>query len=203
MPSVQASLFLETPAPSAFRPAGLRYGADVLGARDERAAVGAIAALEFRPFAFRGFTGRRRTISFGWRYDFDGGGFQPAAPMPAFFQNLRALAAEFAGIDADTLEQCSIIEYAPGAGIGWHRDRPQFGTVVGFSLLAPCKFRLRRAQEGGKWERASLDLAPRSAYVLDGQARSLWQHSIPPLQSLRYSITFRTLSALGESLTNR
>jgi alkylated DNA repair dioxygenase AlkB len=184
-------------------PTGLHYRADVLSRAEERDAVAAIAELEFKPFAFRGFTGNRRTVSFGWRYDFNGGGFQAAAPQPPFVRGLRARAAALAGVEAEALQQCSIIEYAPGAGIGWHRDRPQFGTVVGLSLLSTCRLRLRRERSGGGWERASLELAPHSGYVLDGEARSLWQHSIPPLHSLRYSVTFRTLSALGASLVTR
>jgi alkylated DNA repair dioxygenase AlkB len=123
--------------------------------------------------------------------------------MPAVVGDLRVIAAGLTGLKAHAFEQCSIIEYAPGAGIGWHRDRPQFGKVVGISLLAPCRLRFRRTPGEGKWERAALDLAPRSLYVLDGEVRGVWQHSIPPLQSLRYSVTFRTLSAFGSSLVKR
>jgi alkylated DNA repair dioxygenase AlkB len=86
-----------------------------------------------------------------------------------------------------------LIEYAPGAGIGWHRDRPQFGDVIGLSLLAPCTFRLRR-KRGATWERRSIVAAPRSAYLLRGPSRTQWEHSIPPLSTLRYSVTFRTLT---------
>jgi alkylated DNA repair dioxygenase AlkB len=108
--------------------------------------------LNFTPFAFRGFTGKRRTVSFGWRYDFNGGGFQPSEPMPKLLDEVRAAAA--AGVDERAFEQCSIIEYAPGAGIGWRRDRPQFGTVVGISVLGPCRMRFRRERDGGGWDRA-------------------------------------------------
>jgi alkylated DNA repair dioxygenase AlkB len=84
-----------------------------------------------------------------------------------------------------------ITEYAPGAGIGWHRDRPQFEDVVGVSFLAPCRFRFRQRQADG-WRRASFNAEPRSAYLLRGPARRDWEHSIPRLQTLRYSITFRS-----------
>jgi DNA oxidative demethylase len=123
--------------------------------------------------------------------------------MPDIIQKLHASAAMAARVDAGALEQCSVIAYAPGAGIGWHRDRPQLGKVVGVSLLAPCRMRFRRECGGGSWQRAAIDLAPRSLYVLDSEARSAWRHSIPPLAALRYSVTFRTLSPPGSSLVKR
>jgi DNA oxidative demethylase len=190
-------------APPSAPLAGLTYVSAAIRPARERAFVRFVEGLNFTPFAFRGFTGKRRTVSFGWRYDFNGGGFQPSEPMPDAVKALREAAGTAAGIEPGALEQCSIIEYAPGAGIGWHRDRPQFGTVVGVSLLAPCRMRFRRERDGGGWERAVMELAPRSLYVLDGEARGVWQHSIPPLSALRYSVTFRTLSALGSSLVKR
>jgi DNA oxidative demethylase len=199
--NAQPRLFDFCPPPAPLP--GLTYVGEVLTRAREGEIVRFAKGLNFTPFAFRGFTGKRRTVSFGWRYDFNGGGFQASAPMPELLEEVRATAASVAGMDPLTLEQCSIIEYAPGAGIGWHRDRPQFGKVVGISLLAPCRMRFRREREGGGWQRAAIELAPRSLYVLEGNARSLWQHSIPPLAALRYSMTFRTLSALGSSLVKR
>jgi alkylated DNA repair dioxygenase AlkB len=96
------------------------------------------------------------------------------------------------GAPSDVLEQVLLTEYAPGAGIGWHRDRPEFGEVAGVSLVAPCVFRLRRKQ-GARWERVSFKVEPRSGYVLKGDVRTAWEHSIPAVDSLRYSVTFRTL----------
>jgi alkylated DNA repair dioxygenase AlkB len=196
---LQPSLF-EPPRSST--PQGLRYAPNVISEAEERALLAEVVKLDFTPFQFRGFTGNRRTASFGWRYDFNGGGFQSAAPMPDFLLALRETAAALADLPAETLVQTSVIEYRPAAGIGWHRDRPQFGVVIGLSLLARCRFRLRRALKEG-WERAALDLAPRSAYVLAGEAREAWQHSIPPLDTLRYSVTFRTLSPSGAHLVQR
>ena len=197
--NAQPGLF-DFPPPPAPLP-GLAYVGAVLTRAREGEIVRFAKGLNFTPFAFRGFTGKRRTVSFGWRYDFNGGGFQSSEPMPELLEEVRATAAAAAGMDPLALEQCSIIEYAPGAGIGWHRDRPQFGKVVGTSLLASCRMRFRRERDdGGGWDRAAIDLEPRSLYVLDGEARSIWQHSIPPLAALRYSVTFRTLSALGSRL---
>src|SRR5205085_2830714 len=108
-----------------------------------------------------------------------------------FLLPLRGRAAAFAGLDPDELADALVTEYSPGAAIGWHRDRPIFGDVIGISLGAPCRFRLRR-KLGDRWERASLVLRPRSAYLLRGPVRHEWQHSIPPVEALRYSVTFRS-----------
>lgn len=129
-------------------------------------------------------------MSYGWRYDFNGGGLGRSDNMPAFLLPVREVAARFAGVNAAGLQQALLIEYPPGAQIGWHKDRPVFDAVVGISLLSSCTFRLRR-RDGTKWQRASLTAAPRSAYVVQGIARTEWEHSIPAVPALRYSITFR------------
>jgi alkylated DNA repair dioxygenase AlkB len=177
-------------------PAGMRYTPELIAPDDERALVEQLAQLPFREFEFHGFLGRRRTVSFGWRYDFGGGGLQKADEMPPFLLPVRERAAAFAGLDPSALEHALLIEYAPGAGIGWHRDRPVFDDVIGISLLSPCTFRLRR-KIGAKWERRSLTAEPRSAYLLRGPSRTEWEHSIPPLTTLRYSITFRSMPRRG------
>jgi alkylated DNA repair dioxygenase AlkB len=179
-------------APSAL-PEGMRYEPELISPEEERALAGELAALPFREFDFHGFLGRRRTVSFGWRYDFNGGGLQQAGEIPEFLLPVRARAAGFAGLDPSALQHVLLIEYAPGAGIGWHRDRPAFDDVIGISLLASCTFRLRR-KVGEKWERRSLVAEPRSAYLLRGPSRTEWEHSIPPLATLRYSITFRSMA---------
>lgn len=173
-------------------PAGFVYRPDVLTPAEEQALAGRIGALDLRPFEFQGFLGKRRVASFGWRYRFDGTGLEEAAPMPAFLLPLRSAAAALLGRPAEELAQVLLTEYEPGAAIGWHRDRPVFGEVAGFSLLAPARFRLRRKAARG-WERKALTLAPRSVYLITGEARSSWEHSIPAVDALRYSITFRTL----------
>jgi len=173
-------------------PDGFRYQADFLDAEEERALVGAIEPLPFEPFQFHGFEGRRRVVSFGWRYDFSAAKLSEAAPMPAALHDVREKAARFAGLEARTLEQCLVIEYTPGAAIGWHKDRPVFGEVIGVSLAAPALLRFRK-KDGAKWARASLRLKPRSVYLLRGPSRWAWEHSIPAVEALRYSLTFRTL----------
>ncbi len=175
-------------------PEGFAYRDGLLSSRDEAELVRHIEALPFKPFEFRGYLGKRRIVSFGWRYDYSGRALRESAAPPDFLLPLRDKAAGFAGVDADGLRQVLVTEYAPGAGIGWHRDKPMFEDVVAVSLLAPCTLRFRRARTKG-WERASVAVAPRSAYLLRGPARNEWEHSIPPLDALRYSITFRNFAA--------
>ena len=181
--------FLDAPPAG---PQGLVYRPGFVGAEEEEALAAVIAALPFSPFEFHGFLGKRRTVSFGWRYRFDGSGLEEAEPIPAMLEPLRARAAALAGLPAGAIAHALVTEYAPGAGIGWHRDRPVFGDVIGISLLAPARLRFRR-KAGGRWERYALIAEPRSAYLLTGSARADWEHSIPALDALRYSITFRTL----------
>nr|WP_280843015.1 alpha-ketoglutarate-dependent dioxygenase AlkB [Pararoseomonas baculiformis] len=152
----------------------------------------AIAGLPFAAFQFHGYVGKRRTVSFGRHYDFGQERLREAAPMPEFLQPLRERMAGFAGLAPSALPHVLVTEYAPGAGIGWHRDKAVFGDVLGLSLLAPCPFRFRRAQGAG-WKRASVTLEPRSAYLLRGASRTEWEHSIPAVEALRYSVTFRSL----------
>ncbi len=117
-----------------------------------------------------------------------------APPLPSFLEALRRKIAERFEREVNTFRQALINEYRPGAGIGWHRDKPQYGEVVGVSLLAPCVFRFRR-RAGETWDRRSLTVEPRSAYLLTGPSRTIWEHSIPAVDRHRYSITFRTLAA--------
>jgi alkylated DNA repair dioxygenase AlkB len=173
-------------------PDGMSYATDVITPKEEAALLDALPSLPFKEFEFHGFLGKRRAVSFGWHYDFNGGGLQIAGELPEFLLSVRYRAAHFAGVAAAALEHALILDYPPGAAIGWHKDRPAFGDVIGISLLAPCTFRLRR-KTGTTWERLSLTAEARSAYLLRGVARNEWEHSIPPVDARRYSITFRTL----------
>ncbi len=175
-------------------PEGFSYAPDFLGEAEERALVGWISSLALRPFEFHGFTGNRRVVSFGWRYDYAGHRLDAAEPLPALLGPLQVRAAAFAGRPADFFVQALITEYAPGAGIGWHRDKRDFGEVAGISLLSPCPLRFRR-RHGERWKRHTQSLAPRSIYLLSGPARTLWEHSIAPVAQLRYSITLRSLTS--------
>ena len=177
--------------PASTLPDGFEYREGFVSGAEQAELVSHIARLELREFEFHGYLGKRRVTSFGLRYDFNDMAVHEAAEMPDFLLPLRGRAASFAGFDPDELAHALVTEYMPGAAIGWHRDRSVFGDVVGISLGAACRFRLRR-KLGERWERASLTLMPRSAYLLRGPVRHEWQHSIPPVEELRYSVTFRS-----------
>lgn len=182
----QGSLFDDAPR-------GLATRSDFINVAEEAALLEYFESLPFEPFAFQGWQGKRETVSFGWRYDFDESRVQIAPPIPAYLLPLRARAADFAGLRAEALEQALVIRYDVGAGIGWHRDRPVFDQVVGISLLSPCVLRFRR-REGRAFRRYNLQTAPRAAYLLSGEIRHDWEHSIAPVGERRFSLTFRSRS---------
>ena len=173
-------------------PDGFRYRDDVLTPSQERGLLDAFQDLPFREFEFHGYRGKRRVVSYGWKYDFEDRKLHEATVLPPFLSSLRDLAARFAGVDPDRLVHALVTEYSAGAAIGWHRDKDVFGDIVGISLLSPCTFRLRR-RRGATWDRVSISAEPRSAYLLRGPSRWEWEHSIPGVDALRYSVTFRTL----------
>lgn len=173
-------------------PEGFRYQANLVTADEETDLLRHLQRLPFQPFDFHGHLANRQVIGFGLRYDYDRRQVVEAPPIPDFLMTLRRKVATFGGLPESAFEQVLINEYRPGAGIGWHRDKPHFETVAGVSLLAPCSFRLRR-KNGTKWDRKTIIVEPRSAYLLSGPARDEWEHSIPPLTEHRYSITLRTL----------
>jgi len=179
--------------------AGLRYAEDMIGADEERVLVSELSAADLSPFRFHGWLGNRKTQSFGWRYDFEDASFAPTEPIPDWLQPLREMAAAFAGLQPGDFVHVLLARYDPGAGIGWHRDRDVFEKVIGISLGTPATLRFRRRTPSG-FQRANLVVVPRSAYLLAGEARHDWEHSIPPGQSLRFSITFRTLSDKGRRI---
>ncbi len=188
MRSGQASLFDGDPG----IPAGFRYQPELVSVPEEQELVERFASLPFREFEFRGYLGKRRVVSFGWHYDFNTEKLRKTEDMPAFLLPVRDSAARFAGLDPSSLQHVLLTEYAPGAGIGWHRDKAVFGDVIGISLVSPCTFRFRR-REGRSWRRWSVTAEPRSAYLLHGPSRTEWEHSIPAVDNPRYSVTFRNL----------
>ena len=179
--------------------AGLRYEEDLISEAEEHALVEQLAAADLSPFQFHGWLGNRKTRSFGWRYDFEDASFTPTETIPKWLQPLRKRAAEFAVLDPRDFVHVLLARYDPGAGIGWHRDRDVFENVVGISLGTPAKLRFRRRKPNG-FDRANLDVVPRSAYLLSGEARWEWEHRIVPGEHLRFSITFRTLSEKGRRI---
>lgn len=184
--TTQVELFGAAPAPE-----GFAYQSDFLTMDQESRLMGFVTGLPFENFQFHGFEGKRRVVSFGWRYDFAAARLREAEPMPGFLNDLRALAAGTVGLAPERIEQALVTEYGPGSAIGWHRDKPMYEDVIGVSLVSACTFRLRRRTATG-WERYTRIAEPRSLYLLHGRSRTEWEHSIPPVDALRYSITFRT-----------
>ena len=142
-------------------PEGFRYSPGFLSLEQEAMLIDEFRLLSFKEFEFRGYLGKRRVVSFGLHYDFEAGGLRVAEEIPAFLLPLRKAAAGFAGISTAELEHVLVAQYPPGAGIGWHKDRPIFRDVIGVSVGSACRFRLRRKLANG-WERAFLTVEPRS-----------------------------------------
>ncbi|MGH9868719.1 MAG: alpha-ketoglutarate-dependent dioxygenase AlkB [Candidatus Polarisedimenticolia bacterium] len=172
-------------------PEGFVYRAGFIDSAEETELIARVEELPFQQIRMRGVVARRTVVHFGWDYGYDGGTLRPSAPIPPFLLHLRERCTEEAGLSFDGLQQALVTRYPAGAGIGWHRDAPMFGPVVaGVSLGAPARFRLRRTV-AGRLEVVEAVLEPRSLYLLSGAARSSWQHTIPAMKTLRYSITFR------------
>jgi alkylated DNA repair dioxygenase AlkB len=183
-------LSLLEPSPSL--PEGLAYRAELVSPGEEAELLEHFRELDFREYEFHGYLGKRRVVSFGLHYDTNESTVRNTEDIPGFLLTLRQKAAAFAGLAPSELQQALVTEYTLGAAIGWHRDRPAYRDIIGVSFSSSCRFRLRR-KRGSGWERASLLVEPRSVYLLRGPARTEWQHSIPPAERLRYSVTFRSL----------
>jgi alkylated DNA repair protein (DNA oxidative demethylase) len=171
---------------------GLLQVMDAVTPAEEAELAARIDAAPLVPFQFGQWEGKRLTTHYGRAYDFSRHRLDEAPPLPDWLLALRETLAPRVGLDPAELQAALLIRYDPGAGIGWHRDRPQYGEVLGLSLGADCTMRLRRRTESG-FERRNLPLPPRSLYRLSGEVRWDWEHSIVPLAETRRSITFRTL----------
>jgi alkylated DNA repair protein (DNA oxidative demethylase) len=173
-------------------PQGLSYRPEVLSAEEEAGLLEILDELRFDPIVLHGRAARRTGRHFGLDYDYGSRTPKPGEAVPDWLLPLRARAAGLAGREPEELVEILVQRYPPDATIGWHRDAPAFGTVIGVSLGGSSRLRFQRGKgdERRVWEQL---LEPRSGYVLDGEARTSWQHSIPPTKELRYSITFRTL----------
>jgi alkylated DNA repair dioxygenase AlkB len=172
-------------------PEGFLYHANFLTEDEHTNLLGVFETLPFAPFDFHGYIAKRRIVEYGWEYDFGSRRAIATQPLPEFLMPFRDRAAPIAGLRSDELVEAVVTEYSPGAPIGWHRDVPQFETVIGISLASACRMRFKPYKAEGKL--VSIILEPRSLYVLSGAARWKFQHSIPAVEQLRYSITFRSL----------
>ncbi|WP_423141990.1 alpha-ketoglutarate-dependent dioxygenase AlkB [Parablastomonas sp. CN1-191] len=183
----QGSLFDDTPPVP-----GLLLAAGALDAADEARIAALIDAAPLAPFRFGQWEGKRLTANYGSAYDYQRGRVTDAPPLPDWLVALRDRVVPLLGRDPDRFVQVLLIRYDPGAAIGWHRDRPQYEDVIGLSLSAPATLRLRRRTAGG-FERAAIALPPRSLYLLSGEVRRTWEHSIAAQAETRRSVTFRSL----------
>jgi len=175
------------------QPEGLAYAPGVFTETEERALLDELERLEFHDIVMHGVVAKRTARHFGLDYDYERRGvIEEAEPLPVWLEPVRERAAALAAVRPDQLVEILVQRYPPGAQIGWHRDAPAFGIVVGVSLGAAAPLRFRR-DKGGVRKTFELELEPRSGYVLAGEARTAWQHHVPPAKALRYSITFRTL----------
>jgi alkylated DNA repair dioxygenase AlkB len=173
-------------------PKGLRYVPEFVSRETERELILRIAELPLQPFQFGAFEGNRRVKSFGFRYDYTAQKMLEAEPIPKWLHAIARSVEGFGDLPAGSVRQLLCTDYDVGVGIGWHRDKPHFDKVFGLSLGGPCKFRFRH-RVGEKWQRYAFDAAARSIYMMDGESRQIWEHSIPPVAQRRYSITFRTM----------
>jgi len=174
-------------------PAGLRYQPDFITAEEEAELTSEIEKVDLKPFQFGQFEGKRRVAWFGWQYDYSDRKLKRANDIPPWLGGLVSRVETFDGLEEGSIRQVLITEYEAGAGIGWHRDKPHFDWIFGLSLKSPCRLRFRR-KAGANWERFSLTAAPRSLYRMAGASRHEWEHSIPDVEDLRYSVTFRTMA---------
>jgi alkylated DNA repair dioxygenase AlkB len=177
---------------STLGPQGLRYQPDFISPTIERELIAQISALPLVPFQFGAHQGKRRVASFGWRYDYTRQKLESAEETPEWLEPIIARIEAFEELPAGAVGQVLCTEYEQGAGIGWHRDKPHFDKVFGLSLGSDCKFRFRR-RRGEKWERYTLEAQARSLYLMSGESRQVWEHSIPSVETPRCSITFRTM----------
>ena len=172
-------------------PEGFLYRQNFLREEEHATLLRTFETLPFEPFDFHGYIAKRRIVEYGWEYDFGSRRASATQPIPEFLVPLRDRAAPLAGLHSEELVEAVVTEYSPGAPIGWHRDVPQFEIVIGISLASACRMRFKPYRVQGKL--VSIILEPRSLYVLSGTARWKFQHSIPAVEQLRYSITFRSL----------
>ena len=186
--SEQFAFFAKMPA----TPEELRYSDEFVSPSSEMELIERFGQLPLAPFQFGQYEGRRRVASFGFSYDYALRKLKHADPIPSWLTSLVQRVEAFGGPDTK-ISQVLFTEYPAGVGVGWHRDKPHFDRIFGLSLGSSCKFRFRRPS-GDKWDRFTLEAAPRSIYMMSGESRRVWEHSIPDVEAPRFSITFRTLA---------
>jgi alkylated DNA repair dioxygenase AlkB len=194
----QLSLFVEETE----QPGGFRLVPGFISADEERALSVRISELPLTPFQFGAFEGKRRVASFGWRYDYSLQKLVQASALPDWLIPFGRRIETFFRQPDGAIQQILCTEYDESVRIGWHRDKPHFADIFGLSLVSACKFRFRRKVDLG-WQRLTFDVEPRSLYMLSGESRHIWEHSIPPVAARRHSITFRTMAVAAAKASAR
>lgn len=191
----QLSLFEVPSIVASALPEGLVYHPEWLTRDDEAALIALVARLPFTNAKYKEYTARRRVVGYGGRFDYDLNRMLPAAPLIEELHPLRDRIAQWINLEPESLAHALISEYAPGAPLGWHRDVPDFEDVFGISFGGPAVLRFRPypPASASRADVVKLAVAPRSIYLMRGPSRWAWQHSVAPVDALRWSITFRTL----------
>ena len=171
----------------------MRYQTGFVTEAEEQELIEQVRQIEVQPFQFGIYEGKRRVAWFGWQYDYSDRKLKPAAHIPAWLAPYVERVERFDGLSHGEIKQVLVTEYEAGAGIGWHRDKPHFDRIYGLSLESACRFRFRRKQPDGKWKRYAFEAEPRALYRMAGESRQEWEQSIPEVEALRYSITFRSM----------
>lgn len=176
-------------------PGGFSYFPDFITVEEEAFLIEKISAIPLKPFVFHGFSALRKTASYGFDYSFSSGKLSESQPIPSAFQPIIARVAAVLQVPSSGIAELLLTEYPPGSVINWHRDAPPFGVIAGISLQSDCTFRLRPNDPKMQGRKAivSFTAKRRSLYIIAGESRSEWQHSIAPVTHTRYSITLRTL----------
>jgi DNA oxidative demethylase len=182
-------------------PEGWRYEENFLSLEEERSLVEEFEKLPLAPLQMHGVISKRELMHYGWDYHYDAMTIRPTERPPDFLHSIQERAARLANIAPAALEEILLTRYPLGSGIGWHRDAPMFGSlIIGISLVSPCMMKLRKKMDD-VYHTYATELRPRSIYFLTGKARTQWQHSIPSIKALRYSITFRTVHSRFKQLS--
>ena len=190
----QPSLFEPAEMLPSRLPPGLSYQPEFLTEAEEAGLIELIRSLPLAAAKYKQYTARRRVASYGGSYDYDANRLLPAAPLVDELKPLRNRVAAWAGVAPEDLVHALVAEYAPGTPLGWHRDVPNFEHVFGVSLgsEALLRFRPYPPETARREDVLRVPVAPRSIYAMRGPSRWDWQHSVPPVAALRWSVTFRT-----------
>ncbi|WP_207422151.1 alpha-ketoglutarate-dependent dioxygenase AlkB [Desertivirga brevis] len=176
-------------------PSGFRYVPNFISKEEEDTLLSLVSALELHTFKFQGYKAKRKVVSYGCDWSFETRTLSKGKNIPADFNGIIEKVASFIPLDSKEIEELLVTEYPDGSVINWHRDAPPFDIIAGISLLTDCKFRFRPYEKSEQTRSSiiSIPLQRRSLYIIEGEARIDWEHSIAPVTTKRFSITLRTL----------